>query len=470
MNKKTKILGVSFALAIGGGLLLLIPSFVNASNFLFRLTANDLIRGVVLNGSNKLALTNEFGDKTGELKTVENNPVNVSLTSAKTLEGGFATLSATGVIENTSMVTGIESVEATFTGNLSVAFSSDRYEFTTPVALTTGVKYELPKTFDYFKFTTDVETQVSSITVQHSCTTRFTGVEHNSKIVGFDSVTNIEKIGESGNRGWGSKYWAAMNFANGQGGRFHFYSPLGGEHEIDWYFQSGGGTYLNVFLNGTQVDDVTVPATGTWYSDSSPTGQKVAVNYNLLQGWNELYYLAPNITHGDGQYAQIGAIEIIGLTNRRYDPSELDTDIHTLHFEAEQGYYVGKNGGSRFYDYTNYSGGELLGAIEADGCGSGVTFQLPSQGAGQYDFTARIGCGGGTTVKVFVDDFETEWSNDCTTTAYQIDNISASANWNVMKTTPSLRVTLPSGWCRIRVEYGGQWFTLDSFDLVKVVE
>ncbi len=446
----------------------MIAAFAAAKNLSTVFAQNNY--GVTFDNSNRVTEVTD-GVATKSINTLAGYPISFKYTGASVVAGKHVGLAANGSIENLDLLMGSSSVTATFSGSLDVYGSGDRYEFTRLGALSSGVKFTYDKTWDYVKLVATAVSEIDSIQLTHTCTTRFTGVEDaNYRIVGFDSVTNIGPLNQSGNRGWGSKFWAAMNFDNGQGGRFHFYSPLGGEHEIDWYFQSAGGTYLNVFLNGTQVDDVTVPATGTWYSDSSPTGQKVAVNYNLLQGWNELYYLAPDITHGDGQYAQIGAIEIIGLTNRRYDPSELDTDIHTLHFEAEQGYYVGKDDGSRFYDYTNYSGGELLGKIEANGCGSGVTFQLPSQGAGQYDFTARIGCGGGTTVKVFVDDFTNEWSNNCTTTAYQIDNISASANWNVMKTTPSLRVTLPSGWCRIRVEYGGQWFTLDSFDLVKVVE
>ncbi len=429
--------------------------------------AEEPTYGLNLNASNRVTEVTD-GSATKTLKTLLNNDVVFNYTGASVVEGKHVGLSNGGTIVTKDALTGSKSVTAVFTGSIDVYGSGDGVVFSKLDELTSGVKLTYDKTWDYLKFVATSASEVESMELKHTCTTRFTGAEADNKIYAFDSATNIGPLGETGNRGWGSKFWAAMNFADGQGGRFHFYSELGGQHVINWEVNSQGGCHLLVFLNGVQQENLTLPATGHWYNDEQPVGTEVSVTYNLQQGWNELYYMNDPQERASGGYAQVGAITVKALADRKYDPSELDTSIHSLHFEAEQGYYVGKDGGNRFYG-ASYSGTELLGAIEADGCGTGVTFCLPSQGAGQYDLTARIGCENNTNIKVFVDDFVNEWANDCETTNYLIESESASSSWNVMKTTASVRVTLHEGWNRIRVEFANAWFTLDSFNLVKVV-
>ncbi len=454
----TLISSFSICLACAAALIL-------TKNSWLKLGADAPEYGVELNASNRVSEITS-GEATKTVDTALGNPIEFSYAGASVVEGKHVGLAANGSIVNKTPLTGSLSVLSKFSGAIDVYGSGDGIAFTRVDALTSEAKFDFAKTWDYVKFVATSAAEIDSLQVKYSCTSRFTGVEQDNKIVGFNSVTNIGNVGQSGNRGWGSNFWAAMNFDKGQGGRFHFYSELGGLHDIVWDVTSSfDNVKFYVFLNGARVGDLFVPNTGHWYSDSTPTGAQITVEYDLLQGWNELYYLIPDVPD---PWCQIGSITVKGLENRRFDPTELDRDVKSLHFEAEQGNYKGKNGGARFYG-DGYSGTEMLGAIEEDGAGTAVTFYLPpSEGAGQYDFTARIGCGNGTKMKVFVDDLINEWLEDCTTTTYEITDIPASPNWDVMQTTPSVRITLPGDWCRIRVEFGGNWFTLDSFDLVRV--
>ncbi len=456
MNKKTKIFSVSFALAIGGGLLLLIPSFVNASNFLFRSTANDLMRGVVLNDSNKLALTNEFGDKTGELKTAENNPVNVSLTSAKTLEGGFATLSATGVIENTSMVTGIESVEATFVGNLSVAFSSDRYEFTTPVALTTGVKYELPKTFDYFKFTTDVETQVSSITVQHSCTTRFV-LDEGQVLEAEDAFTDVERHVKEETNSHLSGHGYLMNINDaGEGACFRYFAYAAGNRDVTITYFTGSPDAQNfLFLNGNKYTVTYTEDTG-WFNGSNDSAVVTISDVAFVAGWNELTLMKDGPSPDYGKWVQIDCIRVSG-SNRRVDPTEFDKTSYSYTLEAELAHFH-YDGGTVPISWKDdpFSCGFGLGEFNKDGDGAKFTVNFAEAGT----YAIRPVLGGNKDLKVTLDD-------EVLSEGVELDGYTG---WNSPTAIPNtvLRVELTAGVHEIDFFRGSNWFTFDKLIIEKV--
>ena len=421
--------------------------------------------GIVLDGDNRVTEVTA-GSAEKVVTTTHGGSVTFTYSNASVVENKHVGLANGGEIANTDPIMGSLSVTATFTGSIEVYGSGDGIVYTLVDELVTNNKLTYAKTWDYLKFVATSAVEIERMELKHSCETRFTGVEEDQKIYGFNSATNIgDNDRNNGNRGWGGKFWASMNFAKGQGGRFHFYSELGGTHQIEWSLNSSAGATMYVFLNGSRVDDLEITATGEWFTDEHPDGTIFARNYNLKQGWNELYYMAPNM---DSNYFQVGSIVVKALNGRRFDPNEIDRTVENLHFEAEQGYYQFKNGSQRFFDNTKYSGGESLGAIEETGKGTGVTFKLPSQGAGTYDLTVNLGCGNNTNVKVYVDDFTDEWSDGCDTYTYTISGVSASASWNTMKTTDSVRVNLYEGWNRIRVEYDNSWIVLDCFDLVRV--
>ena len=203
-----------------------------------------------------------------------------------------------------------------------------------------------------------------------------------------------------------------------------------------------------------------IPSYSVKFSDENPNpGTNITKSYNLKEGWNELYFLNPNI---ENNWFQIGSITVKALSdisNRKYDPNEINI-IRSLHFEAEQGKYTWTNNESRFYG-DDYSGTELLGNIESSGCGTSVTFNVPSNGAGTYNFISRYGTDSDTTIQVTVEDLTHNSLN-----SYFI-NASSTGGYNSLANTSPIEIDVPNGECRISVEYYDHWFTIDSFDLYK---
>ena len=422
---------------------------------------------ITLDASNAVDDVLPSGLAEQSINTKLGNPIDFTYTGASVVSGKHVGLETGGTICNIDLIKGIRSITANFTGEMKIFVSGDIEVYEEYGELISGAKLEFTKTYDSVRLEALTNVEVQSLSMDFSCSSRFTGVEGNRWIAGFDSCVNIGDGGSSvGRRGWGSDFWAAMNFERGDGGRFHFFSEVGGLHNIVWNYNTGAGAVIKTYLNNEFVEDLTLPATGRWYSDGV-TGEDLVVQYNLKQGWNELTYATPFI---DNNYLQIGSINVLGNTDRRFDPNDIDTSIKTLHIEAEHGNYKSTNGQSQSKDFygDSYSQNRLLGGIEATGTGSEMTFNLPAQGAGKYRMTAKVGCGKDQNIKVLVDDMVTEWADDCITKEYTMKTGGASPAWNVTRETDSLDITLASGWNRIRVLFNGDWFTLDCIDLVKL--
>lgn len=473
MKKKLFVTFMASSLAVGALGIGIQGSFKTLGNLLF---ASDVNYGVYLDSSNAVTSVGEGGTAVKTINTKLGNPIEFAYAGASVVSEKHVGLATGGSIMNSTLIMGIGSATVTFTGGLDVYGSSDGFEFTKLATLTSGSKESFEKTWDVVKFVATDDSEIDSIDLSHSCATRFTGVQNEVKIVGFDSVVNIGPLGQSGRRGWGEGYWAAMNFGRpGDGGRFQFFAEVAGLHEFVWNYNCGDDASIQVYVNDGAAITTELPSTGRWYNNSNPVGENLVVQYELKQGWNEIRYTRHVDTYLDkGNYFQIGSLTMKKIEGRRFDPNELDTRVKSIHLEAEQGLTYGmENGnpveGAGWWGYNgNCSNGVVIGGIECEGCGSGMTFNVPSGNGGQYDLKVKAGCDANTTMNVYVDDFVSEWANDCVTTSYQLikENAGGFDNPNYSGT---IRVTLPDGWCRVRVEFANRWFTLDCVDLTRVL-
>ena len=411
--------------------------------------------GVAITKDNNIALAASYGNATGNVKTNNGNDVALSFANAKSAENAVAMLNSTGGIKNTSLIKGIESITVEFSGSLSVQFSSDMVEYTTPEALTSGVKFALAKTFDYFELIANSETTVNSITIKHSCSSRFALDE--DKIVEAEEFLLDTRRRSVDAQAHGGAY--ALGFDDcGQGMYFRYYAFEAGNRDVTVTYSTGSaGSYHTLFVNGNNYRVNYSQNTG-WFGDTKTTADVTIEDVAFVQGWNELY-LIKNGNSGDnpsyGGWAQVDYITIEG-SQRRVDASDFDMTSNVYNLEGEAAKWHWANSSQRPNNWGGkFSLGFGLGEMNADN--DGVEFNVKIAETGTY--AIRPVNGGNKSLKVSID--------SATAVAY---DFGAYTEWDdpVMAANNICQVQLTAGTHSINIIRNGSWFTFDKLVLEKV--
>ena len=421
-------------------------------NFAFALP-NDW--GIVVSKDNNVALTSDYSNVTGNVKTNHDNNVGLSFTNAKSATNAVATLSSTGAIENTTLIKGIQSITVDFTGSLSVVFSSDTVEFTTPEALTSGTVFSLAKTFDYFKLTAGAETTINEIVIKHACESRFTLDE--DKIIEAEEFLLNTKHRSNDSNAHGGAYALAIDDC-GQGMYFRYYAFEAGNRDVTVTYSTGkAGSYHTLFVNGHNYNVVYSQNTG-WFGDSHVSADVTIQDVPFVLGWNELY-LIKNGTGSDnpeyGGYAQVDYITVEG-SQRRVDLSDFDMTSYVYNLEGEAAKWHWDSKSQRPNNWgSNFSLGYGLGEMNADN--DGVEFNVKIAEAGTY--ALRPVNGGNKSLRVSID--------SAAAVAY---DFGAYTEWNdpVMAAANVCQVELTAGTHSINIIRNGSWFTFDKLVVEKV--
>lgn len=419
--------------------------------------------GIVMDKDNTLTLTSEPSAVYGEVLTKNGNEVSMAFNGAKVYSDGVAILNSMGSIANTSLIKGIEAITVEFTGELIVSFSADKTSFTASETLTSNTKYALAKTYDYFRLIATAETSIVSITIKHSCNTRFT-LDEDKRLEGELGLLDRQRCWSDDDRASNGAYAKDVNDC-GQGMYFRYYAFEAGDRDITVNYATGSpNSKMSLFVNGTYATDVVYTQNTGWFGDNGGNTAAVTISdVTLVQGWNELY-LIKNGTDSDnpsyGGWAQIDYITVAG-TNKRFDLSEFNMTSTVYTLEAEVGHWHWSNSDRRPERWNgNFSMGYGLGNIDAEG--DGVKYDIEIAETGTY--AIRPVAGGNRYMKVSID--------DGALTEY---NFGAYCEWNepAIADANICVVELEAGFHYIDFQRTGRdsgsgWFTLDKVVFEKV--
>ena len=164
MNKKHVLVACTAISAM----LIGVVSFAISKASIIRLNAANGKYTMTLNTSNAPELPNTSTSGNFSLNTTNGNPIQfdyVNLTGIAGYVGGFSNDS---LLSNTTIITGMVSITATFTGGLVASYglmNAEAHQET----LASGTELEFPSTACYFKLTAPSAANLSSLTIKYDC-------------------------------------------------------------------------------------------------------------------------------------------------------------------------------------------------------------------------------------------------------------------------------------------------------------
>ncbi len=101
------------------------------------------------------------------------NSISFTYSNAKSTSNKFCTLASGGYLYNSTTITGLESVNVTFSGGSLSLYSSKSTTFSgSAKSLTSGTPLSIDANYNYFKLLASGETAIESITVYYTCAAR----------------------------------------------------------------------------------------------------------------------------------------------------------------------------------------------------------------------------------------------------------------------------------------------------------
>ena len=105
--------------------------------------------------------------------TTKGNTVSFTYSNVKSTSGKFCTVASGGYLYNSTEITGLESVNASFSGGSLSLYSSKSTTFSgDATSLSSGSTISISPNFNYFKLVASGETAINSITILYTCATR----------------------------------------------------------------------------------------------------------------------------------------------------------------------------------------------------------------------------------------------------------------------------------------------------------
>ena len=106
-------------------------------------------------------------------KTSKGNVIAFTYNNVKSTSNKYCTIANGGYLYNSTVITGLESVNVSFTGGTLSLYSSKTTTFSgDPVAVTNNSDISISPNFDYFKLVASAETVINSVTILYTCAPR----------------------------------------------------------------------------------------------------------------------------------------------------------------------------------------------------------------------------------------------------------------------------------------------------------
>ena len=106
-------------------------------------------------------------------RTYKGSQIAFTYSNAKSTSSKYCTLASGGYLYNSTVFTGLESVNVTFSGGSLSLYSSKTTTFSgTATSLTSGTGLSISANYNYFKLLANGETVIDSITVSYTCAAR----------------------------------------------------------------------------------------------------------------------------------------------------------------------------------------------------------------------------------------------------------------------------------------------------------
>ena len=151
--------------------------------------------------------------------TKKGNPIEFTYNNAKSTSNKYCTLASGGYLYNSTVLTGLESVNVTFSGGSLSLYSSKSATFSGDAkSLTSGTALNIGANYDYFKLLASGETVVESITVYYTCAARPESSEETDVITATDlNATTTQYVDFSGVTKSSGAVYAGNNAKDGSG-------------------------------------------------------------------------------------------------------------------------------------------------------------------------------------------------------------------------------------------------------------
>ncbi len=108
-----------------------------------------------------------------DIHTTKGNKISFSYNNVKSTSNKFCTVASGGYLHNSTEITGLESVNVTFSGGSLSLYSSKSTTFSgDATSLSSGSTISISPNFNYFKLVASGETAINSITILYTCATR----------------------------------------------------------------------------------------------------------------------------------------------------------------------------------------------------------------------------------------------------------------------------------------------------------
>lgn len=107
------------------------------------------------------------------IHTTKGNKISFTYNNVKSTSNKFCTVGSGGYLYNSTEITGLESVNVTFSGGSLSLYSSKSTTFSgDATSLSSGSTISISPNFNYFKLVASGETAINSITILYTCATR----------------------------------------------------------------------------------------------------------------------------------------------------------------------------------------------------------------------------------------------------------------------------------------------------------
>ncbi len=124
--------------------------------------------------------------------TKNGNTIAFTYNNAKSTSNKFCTLASGGYLYNSTVITGLETVNVIFSGGSLSLYSSKTTTFSGDAnSLTSGSALAISANYDYFKLLASGETVIETITVSYTCSTR----PESSDVTDVITATDLEATG-----------------------------------------------------------------------------------------------------------------------------------------------------------------------------------------------------------------------------------------------------------------------------------